>query len=342
MPTICKGLPVSRRVIALATGLLLASSAFLAGCGNSSGSESADTESTGGTDYPVTVTNCGMEQSFESAPERVVTIKSTATELLLALGLGDKIVARAFSDGPVPKRWADEAESIPQLSDKAPSQEAVLEEEPDLVYAGWESNLAPETAGDRDTLAKLGVNTYVSPAACKEPKYQPDRMTFDLLFDQFAEMGKIFDVPKKADKLIDKQRKQLASVHKAADGTSALWYSSGSDIPYVGAGIGAPQMMMDTLGLDNIAADVDDTWTSMGWEKIAAENPDVIILVDATWNSAKEKIKRLEDNPVTSKLDAVKQQRYLTIPFPASEAGVRSAGATVDMGKQLADLQDGQ
>src|SRR5690625_3334373 len=113
-------------------------------------------------------------------------------------------------------------------------------------------------------------------------------------------------------------------------------------MPCISESIGYTQIMMDTLGLDNIAADIDDTWTSMGWEKIAAENPDVIILVDATWNSAKEKIKRLEDNPVTSKLDAVKQERYLTIPFPASEAGVRSAGASVDMGKQLADLQDGQ
>src|SRR5699024_12393204 len=108
------------------------------------------------------------DQTFESAPERIVTIKSTATDLLLALGLGDKVVARAFSDGPVPKRWADEAESIPQLSDKAPSQEAVLEKEPDLVYAGWESNLAPETAGDRATLAKLGGITNVSTVARKE------------------------------------------------------------------------------------------------------------------------------------------------------------------------------
>src|SRR5699024_12509119 len=45
---------------------------------------------------------------------------------------------------------------------------------------------------------------------------------------------------------------------------------------------------------------------------------------DATWNSVEQKIARLESNPVASKMTAVKNERYLTIPFPASEAGVRS------------------
>lgn len=310
------------------------SAAVLAGCGSAASDE--DTDASAG--YPVSVTNCGMKQTFDQAPERVITIKSTATELMFALGLGDKLIGRAFDDGPIPEKWADEAESVPELSDEAPSQEVVLDHEPDLIYAGWESNLADETAGDRTTLDKLGVHTYVSPAACKEPKYQPDKMTFDLLFEQFTEMGAIFDVPDRAKKLIADQRERLASVDQADDDTTALWYSSGTDIPYVGAGIGAPQMVLDELGLSNVAADVDDTWTSMSWEKIAEANPDVIVLVDATWNSAKQKIKLLEDNPVTSETNAVKHSRYLTIDFPASEAGVRSAEATVKMSEQLSDF----
>lgn len=325
----------------IVTRILVAALAMAVTCGllTACGS-SADSHSTSDTSgsFPITVDNCGMKQTFDGPPERVVTIKSTSTELLLALGLGDKIVGRAFDDGPIPDRWAGDADSIPKLSDKAPSQEVVLDKEPDLIYAGWESNLSADNAGERDSLEKLGVNTYVSPAACKEPKYQPDKMTFELLFEQFMEIGKIFDVPDKAETLIGKQKHQLADVRKAESGTTALWYSSATSTPYVGGGIGAPQMMLDTLGLENIAADVNDTWTSVSWEKIAEANPDVIVLVDAEWNSAEQKKTYLKKNPVTSEMDAVRHERYLTIPFPASEAGVRSANATARMGEQLTDL----
>ena len=44
------------------------------------------------TGYPLTLDNCGVTVTLPGSPQRVVTIKSTATEMLLALGLGDRIV----------------------------------------------------------------------------------------------------------------------------------------------------------------------------------------------------------------------------------------------------------
>ncbi len=64
----------------------------------------------------------------------------------------------------------------------------------------------------------------------------------------------------------------------------------------------------------------------------------MIVLVDAAWNSAEQKKQLLAENPITSQLDAVINQRYLVIPFPASEAGVRNVPATADMAAQLAAL----
>jgi iron complex transport system substrate-binding protein len=64
----------------------------------------------------------------------------------------------------------------------------------------------------------------------------------------------------------------------------------------------------------------------------------VIVLVDASWNTADSKIATLQTDPATKNLSAVKNSRYLLVPFPASEAGVRSADATVDLAAQLADL----
>lgn len=34
---------------------------------------------------------------------------------------------------------------------------------------------------------------------------------------------------------------------KSGQGRTALWYSSGDDTPYVGAGLGAPELVLDTL-----------------------------------------------------------------------------------------------
>jgi iron complex transport system substrate-binding protein len=331
--------------VACAVGVLI-----LAGC--ASGTAAGSTADEGPTaasattppadgGFPLTVDNCGVEVTVPEPPQRVVTIKSTATEMLLALGVGDRIVGTGFPDGPVPAELADEAAGLTVLSDKVPSAEVVLQAEPDLVYAGWESNLTAEGAGDRATLAQLGVATYVSPSACKDPAYQPDRLTFDDVLDQVTEMGDLLGVPEAAADLVADQRGELEALEADDRGLTALWYSSGDEVPYVGAGIGAPQMIMDALGVENIAAGVQDTWASFSWEQVAEDDPDVIVLVDATWNSAEKKRTELASNPATANLTAVVHERYLVVPFAAGEAGVRNVPATVDLAEQLAALDVG-
>ncbi|MFI2104846.1 putative F420-0 ABC transporter substrate-binding protein [Isoptericola sp. NPDC019693] len=328
--------------------LLALSFVALAGCAQdpADAAPSAAASSGGssdGTAYPLTLDNCGVETTVDAAPQRVVTIKSSTTEMLLALGLGDRIVGSAFLDGPVPDSLAETAADVPAvaepMAEQVPGAEAVLGLEPDLVYAGWESNLTADGAGDRETLAKLGVATYVSPAACKAPEYMPDPLTFDDVFAEIDEVGEVFDAAEAADDLVATQQDALASVTPDDRGLTALWYSSGDDIPYVGAGIGAPQMIMDAVGLENVAGDVHDTWTSFSWEQAIDADPDVIVLVDATWNSAEQKIERLESNPATARMSAVQEGRYLTVPFPATEAGVRNVDAVVDLAAQLDGLE---
>ena len=288
------------------------------------------------TSYPLTVDNCGVSVTFDKAPQKVVTIKSTATELLLSLGLADRIVGVGFQDGPLPDDLAAAGSGLKVLADKLPSQEVVLETEPDFVYGGWESNFAADGAGERPALAALGVASYVSPAACRSVK--PAKLSFDELFREIEEMGTIFDVEDAAVALVDRQEAELSALTPDSRGLTAVWYSSGTKAPYVGAGSNAPAMIMEALGLHNIFGDVDDGWISASWEAIVDADPDVIVLVDAAWNSAAQKKKLLSENPITSKLSAVVNQRYLVVPFPASEAGVRNVPATIDMAKQLAAL----
>jgi iron complex transport system substrate-binding protein len=313
---------------------------LLAGCAGATGAPAATPKSTAVAE-PATVDNCGTDVTFEDAPERVLTVKSTATEMLLALGLGDRIAGTAFQDGPLPEDLAADGADLVAVSDKLPSAEAVLELEPDLVYAGWESAFTPDAAGDRGELASLGIATYVSPAACKAPEYQPTKLTWDDVFAEITEVGAIFRVPDAAADLVAEQEAEVAAIEPDGRGLSALWYSSGTDTPYVGAGIGNPQLILETIGLTNIAGEVDDTWTSYSWEAVADADPDVIVLVDASWNSAEKKQELLASDPLTANLTAVRNERYLVVPFPASEAGVRSAGAAADLAAQLAELDFG-
>lgn len=296
---------------------------------------SAATSSAGG--YPVTVDNCGTEVTLEQAPERIVTIKSSTTEMVAALGLADRLVGTAFSDGPAPQEWADDLADVPVLSDKVPGQEALLEVEPDFVYAGWESNFAADAAGDRATLAQLGIGTYVSPSACKEEGYQPDPLTFEGVFDEIRQAGALLGAPDAAEDVVADQQATLDAV-EPVDGTTAVWWSSGTDTPYVGAGIGAPQMMLSAAGLENVFADVHDTWASVGWEQVVAADPDVLVLVDSAWNTADAKKASLAANPATAHLSAVREERYVVVPFAATEAGVRNADTVADLAAQVRAL----
>ncbi len=312
--------------------LLLVSALALTGCAATTSTAPSPTASV---DAPVTVDNCGTEVTFNTAPERVVTIKSTSTEMLLALGLGDKIVGTAFQDGPVPDQWAKDASSLTSISDAFPSEEVVLEQQPDMVYSGWESAFSADSAGARPELATLGIASYVSPSACQSAE-QPAKLSFDNVFGDITQVASIFRVD--PTPLLTEQKKTLDSIEKVGDGRTAFWYSSGSDTPYSGAGIGAPELVMETVGLTNIAADVKATWAPLSWESVVDADPYFIVLIDASWNTVASKIDRLESNPATAGLDAVVNKRYIILPFASSEAGVRTVEAAASVAKQIAEL----
>lgn len=290
----------------------------------------------------VEVDNCGTPVRVEQPPERVLAIKSTAIEMMLALGLQDRMIGTAFSDGPVPEDYADAAADVPVVSETVPGREALLDLNPDFVYAGWESNLTDEGVGERADLAELGVQSLVSPAACQAKEYQPNPLTFDEVFDEIRLVGDIFGVPDRAEELINEQQDRLAAATEQAQSltgdTTVLWYSSGSEAPYVGAGIGAPAMIMESLGVENVYGDVEETWTSGSWEAVLDADPDLIVLVDASWNTAESKKEQLASGPAAA-LPAVAEERYLTVRFPAGEAGVANVEAVESLSAQLADLE---
>lgn len=339
-------------------GAVVLTVSLLAACGTGEAAEpeTGPTESTSAAPSPTATTptttpayaftadNCGFEVTRDSAPERIVTVKSAMTELVLALGAGDRLVGLAYQDGPVPTEHAATVADLPVLADRVPTNEAVLSVEPDLVLAGWESVFSADGAGERAPLTDLGVTTFVASSACTQAPYAPDPLTFEDVFTEITQVGDLLGTPEEAATLVAEQRTALTAVATEREAApkapaTALWWSSGSDTPYVGAGTGAPQMIMDEAGLTNVAAELAGGWGPYSWEAAAAADPEVIVLVDSSWNSAEKKKETLAANPVTAAMSAVQEERYLVVPFAATEGGVRNVEAVQTLVTQLAELR---
>ncbi|MEE3920328.1 hypothetical protein V2I01_25410 [Micromonospora sp. BRA006-A] len=139
---------------------LLLSTVLLTGCGADAKPAAAPPAVSAG---PVAVTNCGTPVTIAAPPMRVVTMNQAATEIMLALGLQDRMIGTAYLDDAILPAYADAYAKIPVLAKEYPTKEKLLEAEPDFVYASYNSAFGDEGVGDRADWQKLGVGTYISP-----------------------------------------------------------------------------------------------------------------------------------------------------------------------------------
>lgn len=75
----------------------------------------------GGTTYPLTIDNCGESVTVDAPPQRVVSLDQNSTEILLSLGLEDRLIGSASWTDPVRENLADANETVPRLADNAPT-----------------------------------------------------------------------------------------------------------------------------------------------------------------------------------------------------------------------------
>ncbi|WP_329109822.1 ABC transporter substrate-binding protein [Micromonospora sp. NBC_01699] len=324
-----------RRVPAPAIVALVAVAALAAGCGGSDeprGTDVAGSASTG----PVTLKNCGFDVTVTAVPARVVTMNQAATEIMLALGLGDRLIGTAYLDDTILPEYADAYRAVPVLAKEYPSKEKLLEVGPDFVYGSFASAFGEEGAGDRAALRTLGIGSYLSPAGCPADA-RPATLTVDHVFDEIREVATVFGVPDRATALVDAQRARItAAAAKPRAGVSVFWWDDGTDAPSAGACCGAPGMIMSAVGARNIFADVTGSWGDTSWEAVVERNPDVIVLIDAEWSPAAGKQTYLEASPTLRDLPAVRDKRFVTIPFSATSAGIRNVTAIEGLANGLA------
>lgn len=314
------------------------------------------------TRYPVTVENCGHQVTFDKAPRRVVAIGQTQTEILYALGLGDRVVGTAVWFSPVAKRFEAANAGVKKLADNDPSFEAVVAQEPDLVTAMFEWHVGPNgIVGKRDQFAKLKVPAYVSPSDCvgKDNSGAGDGIrtqmfTMELVYRNIREFGQIFDVSERAEALIgelrEREAKAVAAVagHAARDIPITVWFSS-RDVKgdaFLAGKNGVPAYILAKLGARNIIT-THEEWPLVGWESVAAANPAVIVVVKMDRrrfpaDDIELKLNFLKTDAVASKLDAVRHNRIVVMDVGATRAGLDTVDGIEALAKGIQSFGLGQ
>ncbi|QXH79378.1 ABC transporter substrate-binding protein [Pseudomonas salmasensis] len=307
--------------------------------------------------YPLTVENCGSTLTFQQAPARSVSIGQAATEMLYALGVGDKVVGTSLWFNNVLPQYKAQNDRIERLANNEPSFEAVIAKRPQLVAAELEWVVGPQgVVGTREQFHELKIPTYVLPSDCEAKdnlvgadgtRLQPFRI--ETIYQSIQQLAQIFDVQARGQQLNDELKARLATSIATAQGkglkqaSALVWFSSAemASDPYVAGHKGVPQFMLHTLGLHNVVQS-DEEWPAVGWETIAKANPTFLVIarMDRRRYPAddhEKKLTFLRSDPVTRNMDAVKYNRIIILDALALQASLR----TFDGLEQLATAIDG-
>ncbi|WP_152479452.1 ABC transporter substrate-binding protein [Halomonas sp. THAF12] len=297
------------------------------------------------TPYPLTMMNCGREIHVDEAPDRTVSVGQSATEILYALGLDDRVVGTSVWFTPVLPEFREANADIERIADNDPSFEAVVNKRPDLVAAQYEWHVGPTgSVATRDQFQDLGIDTYILPADCdtKDNATGGDgtrtaAFSTGSVYKGIRELATIFDVNDTGDELIDelKEREEKAisraeSLSLPDDLSAVFWFSSpdGSSDPFVAGRLGAPGYMMDKIGIRNVIHS-DEEWPTVGWETIARADPDLIVIATMdrrryAADSVEAKRDFLHHDPVASRMSAVKNGHIIEMDAHAMSATMRT------------------
>lgn len=262
-------------------GYFVLFSLLLAGCSGRTGKGQQDDCLTFTDDYGRTVQVPGH-------PARIVSTSPAVTEILFALGAGDRLVGRTdFCTYPA---QAAAVESIGGISNL--NIEKVLSLSPDIVISG---SMIPKKSTLQ--MEKMGVPTV---CVIEQPR-------FDGLYDNIRKIGGLIGRPASADSLISCLQQEMDRLPAIdTDSRPSVYYVVG----FGGAGnftAGGSSFINDIISLGggrNIAADIQ------GWnyslEALLNADPDFIVI-------RREDSARFCRTRPYSQLGAVRQGRVIGI-----------------------------
>ncbi len=195
--------------------------------------------------------------------QRIVSLSPTGTEILYAIGAGDRVVAvDEYSYYPP-------GTPVTDLSGWNPNIEAIVSFDPDLVVV--------DSGGDVVTaLETLGIEVLIHEAPT----------TLDDVYDQITQFGKELGHGTEAARLATDMRSRVEElIAEAPDATGLTYYHELDDTLYSvtsGTFIGH---VYSLFGLNNVADPADSDGSAFGYPQLSDEylldaDPDVIFLAD--------------------------------------------------------------
>ena len=245
--------------------------------------------------------------TYDKVPEKSISLAGFSTQMMLALGLGDKMIGYGYMDNDVPEKYKEQFDKLVCLAEGNPSQEELLATEPDFL-TGWASTFA-EDAFPMQFCEDNEIMAYV-------PQVEYPPATMESVYKDFENLGEIFGVQDKAAEIVNDMKERAAAVQEAVkdqDPVSVFIYDSGEDAPFT-AIAGLPTDMIGLAGGENIFAGIDANWATVDWEDVVAADPDYIMIMDYFASDPVDvKEEFLQTSDITKDLTAVQNGNVFVI-----------------------------
>lgn len=291
--------------------------------------------------YPLEITTYDQNgdeitTTYEKAPEKVLAVYQGSIETLLALGQADRIVAAAGLDNEVDESMKADFEKLNYLEAFTPPKEDVTILNPDMILS-WGSYFGEKTLGNPSDWIEKGTNIYIN-SNTRRGGYP---RTVDNELTDILNLGKIFDVEDKAQKIVDETKAVIdTTIEKTKDQTPSnvmvLEPINGKITNYDKDSIAGD--MVTKLGGKLANPDAKE----VGAEDIVASNPDVIFVVYMAYSGengedvAKTQMDFINNNEALQSVEAIKNKRVYSIMLGDMYAsGVRTKNGIENFAKGL-------
>lgn len=290
--------------------------------------------------YPVTIETLDdhgemISETFERPPERVVCIWQNSIENLLALGVGDRIVAAMGlpSGEYLRPEYREVYSHVPYTSMEKLDVETVMMQEPDFIV-GWASSFSSKTLRETEFWQGRGVHTYISPGSSSKVKDH----TLEYEYQDILNLGKIFDREARAEALVNQMKEEIREAESRARANG--YRPRGLIIEYLGKNI-------DVYGERTLAGNIllsmggellGEGLRTISKEQLLELDPDALFVVvcENAYGSEDRILDRVYQEKSFQSMKCVKERKVFPLPlYSIYSAGVRAYDGIQIIGKGL-------
>lgn len=281
---------------------------------------------------PVTVQSCNRTVTFDQIPQAAVSNDVNLTEMMLVLGLADHMVGYTGITGwkTLDEEMRAGIKQLPELATRYPTKEVLIGADADFYFAGWNYGMKVGGEVTPQTLEPFGIQVYELTESCIHLGAKP-KVSMDDMYNDLRNLGTIFRVDDRAEKLIAGYQADLAAftatLDKSGEPPRVFIYDSGEEAPFTAGRYAMPTAIIEAAGGVNIMDDLEKSWAKIGWEPVVERNPEVIVIVNYGNVTAKEKRNFMMTNPAFAQIDAVINDRFVTLEYVEATPGPRNIAA---------------